>query len=655
MPLGLGRSDARVDQFAREQGTQHHMSFIGKAWKVIVGVKDALVLVFMLLFFLALFAILSAAPNPGQVREGALYIDLAGFVVEERAAIDPLQALLAGEAPQTEHEARELVRALDAAAGDDRIKAVVIDMTAFVGGGQVHLQEIGEAMDRVRQAEKPVLTYALAYADDHMQLAAHASEVWADPMGGAMIAGPGGTQLYYAGLFERFNVNARVYRVGTFKSAVEPYLLTGPSEAALENRASLYGALWEEWKANVKKARPAIDIDRVTGDPVGWIQASKGDLAKAALDAGLVDKLGDRVEFGTHVASIAGKDEWREAPGAYARSELAPFLADVGMGTGSSSNRIAVVTVAGTIVDGDAGPGTAGGARIAGLLDDALSDDSIKGLVVRIDSPGGSALASEEIRRAILRFRAKDIPVAISFANVAASGGYWVATGGDRIFAQPETITGSIGVFAFIPTFENTAAEYGINADGYRTTPLSGQPDIIGGFTPEVDAILQSSVEATYSDFVSRVAKARGMTAARVDSLGQGRVWDGGSARNLELVDQFGSMADAMKWAATKAGLKENDWSALFLGSDAPNYDPLIRQLVTQVVAPAPAARGGDLFAMAARQRDATLTRMAQDIQTLGGTAGVQAYCFECPVEASAAGQAERRGLVELIAGYFAR
>ncbi len=631
------------------------MSFIGKAWKIIVGIKDALVLVFMLLFFLALFAILSAAPNPGQVREGALYIDLTGYVVEERAAIDPLGALLAGEAPPTEHEARELVRALDAAAGDERINAVVLDMTAFVGGGQVHMQEIGDAMDRVRKADKPVLTYGVAYGDDAMHLAARATEVWADPLGGAVIAGPGGSSLYYAGLLDRLNINARVYRVGEFKSAVEPYLLNGPSEAAQENRASLYGALWEEWKANVKSARPAIELERVTSDPVAWIQASGGDLAKAALEAGLVDRLGDPVTFGERVAELAGSDDWNEAPGAYARSELRPYLADVGMGTGTSGNRIAVVTVAGTIVDGDAGPGTAGGARIAGLLDDALSDDSIKGLVVRVDSPGGSVLASEEIRRAIERFRAKDIPVAVSFANVAASGGYWVATAGDRIFAQPETITGSIGVFAVVPTFEKAAAEIGVNAAGYRTTPLSGQPDLIEGFPSEIDTILQSGVEDTYGDFLTRVAEARGMTTERVDSIAQGRVWDGGAARNLELVDQFGGMSDAMQWAAAQAGLEEGDWSAQFLGTEVADYDSLIRQLVTSAIAPAAQASGGDLFAVAARQREALLARIGQDMRLLAGTPGVQAYCLECPIEASAANTAERQGISQLIAGWFSR
>ena len=631
------------------------MSFIGKAWKVIVGIKDALVLIFMLLFFLALFSVLSATPNPGQVREGALYIDLTGFVVEEASPVDPIAALLAGEAPPTEHQARDLVRALDAAADDSRIKAVVIDMTAFAGGGQVHMQAIGEAMDRVRKADKPVLTYAMAYGDDHMHLAAHASEVWADPLGGAIIAGPGGSNLYYAGLLDNLNVNARVYRVGEFKSAVEPYLLDGPSDAALENLTSLYGALWEEWKANVKKARPAIQLDRVTGDPVAWVEASSGDLAKAALDAGLVDKLGDRVAFGKRVAEIAGEDEWSKAPGAYASSELAPFLADVGPG-GGSGGTIAVVTVAGMIVDGDAGPGTAGGARIAGLLDEALADDDIKGLVVRVNSPGGSVTASEEIRRAIQRFRDKDIPVAVSFANVAASGGYWVATSSDRIFAQPETITGSIGVFAVLPTFEGAAKDIGVTAGGFRTTPLSGQPDIVAGLTPEVDAILQASVSDTYADFLERVAKARGMTTEKVDTIAQGRVWDGGTARQKGLVDQFGGIEDALAWVAGKAGIAEGEWSARYLGAGEANYDSLIRQMVSGDAASARVATGGgDLFAIAARQREAVLSQVLSDAVRLSGTQGIQAYCLECPTEARPLSQRESRSLMQLLGGWLAR
>ncbi|MEL7198849.1 MAG: signal peptide peptidase SppA [Pseudomonadota bacterium] len=604
------------------------MAFVGKVWKLLVGIKDGLVLLFMLLFFVALFGILSSSPNPGQVREGALDIKLSGFIVEERSMIDPFATLLSGEAPPTEFQARDVVRALDNAAKDDRIKAVVIDMSSFIGGGQVHLQAIGEAMDRVRAAEKPVLTYALAYGDDQMMLASHASEIWADPLGGALVTGPGGSILFYKGLIENLNINARIYRVGEFKSAVEPYERTSLSEPARENLESLYGSLWEEWQANVKKARPKADLDRVTKDPVEWVEASSGDLATAAVEAGLVDKLGSRVEFGERVAEIVGEDTLSDNPGSYAKSDFTPFLADTAPST--SGKRIGVVTVAGTIIDGDAGPGTAGGTRIADILDGALDDD-LAGLVVRVNSPGGSVTASEEIRRAIQRYRDKDIPVAISFANVAASGGYWVATAGDRIFAQPETITGSIGVFAVLPTFENAIGQVGVDADGFRTTPLSGQPDIVGGLTPEADTIFQATITDTYSDFLDRVAEARGISKEKADEIGQGRVWDGGTARQLGLVDQFGGLQDALEWVATEAKLADDGWSPLFLGAQEDSYDTLIRQLLAGSAQSEP--RGADLFARAAMGQEALIGRVAADLERLSGTQGIQAYCLECPTQ----------------------
>ncbi len=604
------------------------MSFVGKVWKILVGIKDGLVLLIMLLFFVALFGILSARPNPGQVRDGALLIDLSGVVVEEKSALDPIQSLLSGSAPIEEYRARDIVRALDAAATDDRIKAVVIDLTTFLGGGQVHLKDIGEAMDRVRKAKKPVLTYAMGYADDHMLLAAHASEVWLDPQGLAVISGPGGYSLYYAGLLEKLSINARVYRVGTFKSAVEPFSRSSMSDEARANLSGLYGALWEEWQANVQKARPRLALARVTGDPVAWINGSGGDMAKAAVSAGLVDKLGDRAQFGARVAQLAGKDPWSVKPGSFAASDLGAFLADLGQST--SGKAIGVITIAGEIVDGEAGPGIAGSARIADLLDEALDDD-LAALVVRVDSPGGSVTASEEIRRAIQRFRDRKIPVAVSFANVAASGGYWVAMSGERIFAEPDTITGSIGVFAVIPTFEKAAARLGVNADGYRTTPLSGQPDFIGGFTPAMDTLLQSSISGTYSDFLSLVSKARRMPTDKVDGMAQGQVWDGGTARQLGLVDEFGGLESALAWAAAKADAKDGAWHAVYLGESTENYDSLIRQLVTSAALRAPAVQNGDLFAMTAARSESLGARLTRDVERLLGTRGIQAFCVECP------------------------
>lgn len=626
------------------------MSFAGKVWRLLVGIKDGLVLLFMLLFFALLFALLSARPSPGMVRDGALLIELDGYVVEERAEIDPFEALLSQRAPVKEFEAQELVRALDSAASDDRIKAVAIDLSRFLGGGQVHMQEVGEAMARVRDADKPVLTYSFAYADDAMHLAAHASEVWVDPMGGAMVGGPGGAYLFYGELLKDFGVNARVYRVGTFKAATEPYIRNEFSPEARENIGGLMAALWEEWQANVKKARPAAQLDRVTKDTVAWVQSANGDLAKAALDAGLVDKLGDRTQWGDRLAEIAGEDAWSDAPGAFASTELKPYLADIG--SNNSGKPIGVITVAGDVIDGDAGPGTAGGERIAKLLDDALDDD-LAALVVRIDTPGGSVTASEQIRRAILRHKAKDIPIAISMANVAASAGYSIASAGDRIFAQPETITGSIGVFAVLPTFEDTAARIGINADAIRTTPLSGQPDFIDGFTPEVDAILQASVEDTYGDFLRHVSEGRGISMERLDAIAQGRVWDGGAARQLGLVDQFGGLDAALAWAAGEAGLAEGEWHAKRLGTSPSSYDSLIRQILVDNAEDT----GGeaDLFTLMARQRGFLPAQIASDLDRLTRVQGVQAYCLECPREVRALPETGFASWLAMLGRFIAR
>ena len=537
------------------------MVFARKVWRLLVAIKDGLALAFLLLFFLLLYAVLMARPTPGAVREGALLLKLDGSVVEEPSIVDPLEELIASEAPAREYRARDIVVALRAAARDDRIKAVVFDLSRFTGGGLVHMQEIGAAMDEVRRAKKPVLTFALAYADDAVLLGAHASEVWVDPLGGAIVTGPGGNRLYYAGLLEKLKVTAHVFRVGTYKSAVEPFILPGQSPASKQADEALYGALWSAWKADVARARPKANIALATTDPAAWVRASGGDMAKAAVAAGLADRIGNRAAFGQRVAQIAGASTLDREPGSFAHTSFKSWLAANPVPTPGKT--IGVVTIAGEIVDGESGPGTASGARIARLLDKALDDD-LSALVVRVDSPGGSVFASERIREAIERHKARGIPVVVSMANLAASGGYWVSTPATRIFAEPGTLTGSIGVFAIIPTFERTLSDYGVTTDGVKTTPLSGEPDLIGGLSPQVSGLLQANVESSYGRFLGLVGKARGKTPQQVDAIAQGRVWDGGAARRLGLVDAFGGLDDALAYAARAARLDTENGTPSF-------------------------------------------------------------------------------------------
>jgi len=603
------------------------MSFAGKVWRLLVGIKDALALLFLLLFFWALFMVLASRPSPGAVREGALLLELDGSVVEEVAPVDPLNMLLSSAVPTRQYAVRDVVRAIDAAAGDKRIKALALDLSTFLGGGQVHMQAIGDALDRFRQTDKPVLAYAVAYADDSMMLAAHATEVWVDPMGGTAITGPGGERLFYAGLFDRLGVTAHVFKVGTYKSAPEPYVATEMSPESRENYRQLYGALWQEWQANVRRARPQANIRRATADIPAWLEASEGDLARAALEAGLADKIGTRVEWGERVAEIAGDDNWDETPGAFAHSELDAWLA--ANEPKKPGARIGVITIAGEISDGMAGPGEAGAERIGKLLDDALDDD-LKALVVRVDSPGGTVTGSEAIRRAILRHKASGIPVVVSMANLAASGGYWVSTPAERIFAEPETITGSIGIYGVLPTFEDALAEWGVTTDGVTTTPLSGQPDLFAGLTPETEAILQATVDSGYARFLALVASSRKISRERADELGQGRVWDGGAARQMGLVDQFGGLDAALAYAAGRAGLEDGKWHAEYLGGGEDRYAPLLRRIMRDGES-ARSSGGGDMFALFARRESGRAARVLADLKGLLEVRGAQARCLECP------------------------
>ena len=609
------------------------MSFAGKVWRLLVGIKDALSLVFLLLFFWALYMVLSTRPNPAAVRSGALLLELDGQVVEETSRVRPLDAVLSSAAPTREFAARDLVHSIDAAAKDERIKAIALDLSTFLGGGLVPMEEIGAALDRFRRAGKPVLTYAIAYTDDSMLLAAHSSEVWVDPMGGAALSGPGGTSLYYAGLLDKLKVKAHVFRVGTYKSAVEPYMLSGMSPAARENAQALYGSLWQEWQANVKQARPKANFTLATQQIGDWINGSQGDLAKATLVAGLADTIGDKVAWGNHIAEIAGEDKWDDTPGAFASTDYETWLSEITAKAPSKGKPIGVITIAGEISDGNAGPGEAGAQRISRLLDDALDDD-LAALVVRVDSPGGTVTGAEAIRRAILRQKSRGIPVVVSMGNVAASGGYWVSTTGDRIFAEPETITGSIGIFGVVPTFEDALAQYGVTSDGVRTTPLSGQPDFLGGLTPETETLLQSSVDFGYQRFLGLVSAARKIPVARVDQIGQGRVWDGGSARQIGLVDQFGDLQDALDYAAGQAKLKKGGWYPKYLTDKPSTWDSTLATLLgNDQDTAAPAAR--DMIGYFAGRQAALGDRLLADLDRLTGVRGMEALCLEC--EASTA------------------
>jgi protease-4 len=588
-------------------------------------VKDALVLIFMLLFFGSLYAVLSTmrpTPTPGK---GALLLDLDGSVVEQPSLRDPL-AVIDHNQSNKEYRLRDVVYAIETAANDGKIKAVVLDLTRFNGIGQVSAQRVGAAMDKVRKAGKPVLVYSLAYDDDGYALAAHASEVWLSPLGLVALTGPGGSQLYYKGLMDKLGVNAHIYRVGTYKSFVEPFIRTDQSPEAREANQTLANALWASWRADVSRARPKADVATYASNPMIVANRFGGDSAKAALAMHLVDKLGDDFTFGDHVADIAGEDP-DNTPGGFATVPLEDYLRH--HPPAARQGKVGVVTVAGDIIDGEAGPGTAAGDSISELIADALADGDIRALVVRVDSPGGSVTGAEAIRQAVLQAKADGLPIVISMGNVAASGGYWISTAGDKIFAEPSTVTGSIGVFGILPSFEGALAKIGVTTDGVKTTPLSGEPNVTGGVAPAFNALAQASVENMYRRFVGLVARARRLPQADAERIAEGRVWDGGTAHQLHLVDSFGNLDDAIAEAARRAKLTGSDAAPRWLD---PPLDPFQRLLslagASDDAAMQPMA--GDWLSIEARNQ----RRMAADavarVQTMLSGPAIRADCLEC-------------------------
>ncbi|USU04661.1 signal peptide peptidase SppA [Sphingomonadaceae bacterium OTU29LAMAA1] len=599
------------------------MKLVRGAWKLLVAIKDGLVLIAMLLFFGLLFAALNARPGTKAIPTGALVLDLDGTIVEQPEEQAPFAAL-SGQSMPRQYRARDVLRAIDEARTDDRVKALVLDLDRFGGGYPATLNEIADAIRRFRDTKKPVLAYATAYTDSGYRLAANASEIWVNPLGGTLFTGPGGNQLYYKGLIDKLGVNTHVYRVGKFKSFVEPYTRTDQSPEAREASRQLLGSLFGQWQDAVAKARPKAQVAQFLNSPERVIVAANGDIARANLSAGIVDKLGDRTAFGQRVAALVGSDT-RKPIGNFTTIRYDAWIGAHPLS--KAGDGIGVVTIAGDIVDGEGGPGSAHGDTIAKLILNGLATKNLKALVVRVDSPGGSVLASERIRLAILEAKKKGLPIVVSMGGLAASGGYWVSTPGDVIFAEPATITGSIGIFGIIPTFEKTLARIGVTTDGVKSTPLSGQPDVYAGTTPELDAILQAGIENGYRQFLGRVAQSRGMTPERVDQIAQGRVWDGGTARQLKLVDRFGGLQDAIAEAAKRARLDPAKIHAEYLEKE-PGFAAQIAASFAEK--DDDDATGGDVFARIAAERRGLLAQALGDVKRLATAGSVQVRCLEC-------------------------
>lgn len=516
------------------------------------------------------------AADAGRVeveKDTALLLQPAGAIVDQIGGEDPLDLLGGGSLAQTKLD--DILSAIDRASTDDRIGALVLDTSSLGYVAPAQLEVIGDALEAFRAGGKRLVAKSQYYDRDKYYLASFADTVIMHPFGEVMLNGYGRFRDYYAGLIEKLKVNVHVFRVGTYKSYVEPYTRKDMSEAARQANQELVDSLWARYVERVgvnRGLKPAAVVayaDRYDE----LLREAEGDTATLALEYGFVDQLLEREALDELLSELTGDaDPWAHVA---MEDYIDPVVPEV------SGDTVAVIPASGPIMMGNQPRGFIGAATLSGLLDDARDDDSVAAVVLRIDSGGGSAFASELIRQSVLRVKDEDKPVVVSMGGTAASGGYWIASPADEIWAAPTTLTGSIGIFAMVPTFEATLDAVGVARDGVRTGPFVGALDPIGGVGEAMGRALQANIDFGYRRFVELVASGRGLPTAQVEAVAEGRVWLGERALEHGLIDNLGHLDDAVARAAELAGLE--DYQVKTLQEPLTNAERLARQLLDNV------------------------------------------------------------------------
>jgi protease-4 len=530
-----------------------------KAWSLLDGTRRALMNLLMLgLIIIFAVALFTRGPKP-LADKTTLVLKLDGNLVEQFSG-SPREQLMAqaeGRGVPKQTRLRDVIAALDAAAKDDKISTLLLDTEELSGAGLAGLHEVAAALQRFKASGKPVLAYADSYSQRGYFLAAQGGEVYLHPMGMVMLEGFGRWRTYYKDALDRLGVTAHVMKVGTFKSFAEPYTATGPSPATLEAEGLVYGELWSGFTGVVEKARKLETgtIAKGIEELPQRLAAVKGDTAQLALQGKLVDGIKTRDQMRELLIAKGARDEQSKS---FRQVSLGEYMAYVKEpGTGAAP--VGVVVAEGEIVDGDAGPGRIGGDSTARLIRKAREDDAIKAVVLRVNSPGGSAFASEIIRRELELTRKAGKPVVVSMGDVAASGGYWISMSSDAVIADAGTITGSIGVFGILPTAEGLMDKLSLHTGGTTTTWLAGGYDPRRPLDPRMQAAVQSGIEHIYAEFTGHAAQARKTTPEKIDAVAQGRIWTGSQARERGLIDRLGSFDDAVREAAKLAKLELKD------------------------------------------------------------------------------------------------
>lgn len=577
-------------------------------------------LLFLLLLLLLAAPFIPQAPVPVPA-DSALVLDPVGVIVEQRTLMSPVDQLLnqtAGADDSGEVLLRDLLDAIALATDDERISSLVLMTDNLQGGGFSQLRDVAEALQRFQAAGKAIYAWGGSYNQAQYYLASVADTILLNPMGAVDLEGFGSWQLYFSDALDKLGIEAHIFRVGEYKSAVEPFERNDMSPAAKANYSRLLGDLWQLYVDDVSQRRGLADDaldDYINRLDINLAEYG-GNAARMAHGLGLVDRVENRP------ASLAWLQENIGTDGSSFRGiDFSSYLARTRPQPDPRiTHHVGLIIASGEIQDGTAPAGSIGGDTLSELIRSAREDDDIKALVLRVDSPGGSVFGSELIREELAAFKETGRPLIVSMGSVAASGGYWISTPADEIWASPATITGSIGIFGVLPTVEQGFAKLGLHVDGVGTTALSGATALGRPLSPLLEKSLQETVEHGYASFLALVAEARDMNTETVDRIAQGQVWSGQAALDLNLVDRLGSLDDALASAARQAGLEA--WETRLLQQRLPPLQQLLSDLINN---------------SAVRSVLPAQTRALQEIRAQlqnalpsGDPRGAYVHCYEC-------------------------
>ncbi|HAS6066071.1 TPA: signal peptide peptidase SppA [Vibrio vulnificus] len=601
-------------------------------WKAITFVRLALTnLIFLLSVALVYFVYFYGHDTQPQVEQpSALVLNLSGPIVEQSLYINPMDSFtssLFGEEIPKENVLFDVVDTIRYAKDDEKITGLVLSLRDMPETNLTKLRYIAKALNEFKASGKPIYAIGAFYNQSQYYLASYADKIYLAPDGGVMLKGYSAFNLYYKTLLEKLDVTTHVFRVGTYKSAIEPFVRDDMSPAAKESATRWLTQLWGAFVDDVANNR---NIDPKTLNPsmeefLSQLKSVNGDLAALSIKLGLVDELATRQQLRAQLAEKFGAS----GDDSYKAISYYDYRATMRDNFDANADDIAIVVASGTIMDGQQPRGTVGGDTVAGLLRQARNDDKVKAVVLRVDSPGGSAFASEVIRNEVQALKDAGKPIVVSMSSLAASGGYWISMSADKIIAQPTTLTGSIGIFSVITTFEKGFNKLGIYTDGVGTSPFSGE-GISTGLSKGASQAFQMGIEHGYQRFISLVGNNRDLSLDAVDKVAQGRVWTGYDALQHGLIDQIGDFDDAVAEAAKMAQLE--NYNLYWVEEPLSPTEQFIQEFMKQVKI----SMGVDIQSILPSSLQPVAQQMEQHaslLQNFNDPKGYYAFCLNCEVQ----------------------